>query len=114
MELMTSFVSPVDISRTIFCNEQVHFGTELMYVYNKSTSYKLHRCLCFTSSKNLGQEYKVETYLSEGTSLLCYIGDTANPKCNNKSAFFLAKRPLTNIAVLWRILPDWHTVAMGM
>ena len=57
MELMTSFVSPVCISRTIFCikhsRTQEHFknttsyvnnfGTELMYVYkNKSTIYKVY------------------------------------------------------------------------
>ena len=54
MELMTSFVSPVYISRTIFCikhsrtiqehyNYLNNFGTELMYVYkNKSTIYKVY------------------------------------------------------------------------
>ena len=57
MELMTSFVSPVYISRTIFCIKHSrmlqttlknttsylnNFGTELMYVYkNKSTIYKV-------------------------------------------------------------------------
>ena len=54
MELMTSFESPVYISRTIFCrilqttlknttSYLNNFGTELMSVYrNKSTIYKVH------------------------------------------------------------------------
>ena len=47
MELMTSFVSHVYISRTIFCTiylkNYYNFGTELMYVYkNKSTIYKVY------------------------------------------------------------------------
>ena len=50
MELITSSVSPMYISRTIFCNKeehyklyQAHFGTELMYVYkNKSATYKVY------------------------------------------------------------------------
>ena len=54
MQLMTSFVSSVYISRTIFCRMLQttlknttsylnNFGTELMYVYkNKSTIYKVY------------------------------------------------------------------------